>query len=89
MKCVVEHCRKWVAFNKSLGEGRILTIIFHQARYCMLSVFMKHWECFNKCNVFNDLKMLAMWVCLFCKAVSESREEQLRCFGPQLKSALL
>lgn len=55
----------------------------------MLSVFMKHWECFNKCNVFNDLKMLAMWVCLFCKAVSESREEQLRCFGPQLKPALL
>lgn len=82
LKCVVENCRKWVVFNNSLGEWKLLTIMFHQARYCMLSVVMKHWECFNRSNVFNDLKMLAMWVSLFSKAVSKSREDQLRCFGP-------
>lgn len=56
----MEHSRKWVVFSQSLGEWKMLKIVIHQARYCMLSVFMKHWECFNLSNVFNDLKMLTM-----------------------------
>lgn len=72
LECVVEHCKKWVVLNKRLDDGKMLKMIFHEARYCVLSVFVQHVMYFNslllKCLMF--LMTGKCWPCGFAYFVN-------------------